>query len=226
MCLTLFMLLLLSSKTMQGQGEIAYFHASRVQTASPEWNTPFHAQVVDFRARRIGADVRLEWRTLREIGNRAFEIQRASSSSRGWRSIGSIPGGADGDLPRSYNFHDKRVPEEDLRYMLRITGHDERIQYSPIITAPATGILRSFDIEAESTRNRAHIIIELMRHDIISLELTDGSGTVIDRILAARKLPSGRHSFAMDCSSMPEGSYELQLETSEGRYTRDYQHRR
>ncbi|MBR9979280.1 MAG: hypothetical protein KFH87_14445 [Bacteroidetes bacterium] len=227
-CLAMLLILPLLSGMAAGQDGIAQMLVPAFSSPVhvPDGNTLFHAQVVDFHARRIGTDVLLEWRTVREIGNHEFEVQRASSSSRGWRRVGSIPGGADGQMPRDYRYNDKRVPDEDLRYMLRITGYDGSIQYSHIVSAPSQGILRSFDIETETSRAMARIIIDLMRKDVISLQVTDESGLLIDRILARRQLPVGRHSFSMDCSALSDGMYELKLETSEGNYTKRYHYRR
>jgi hypothetical protein len=185
----------------------------------------FHTELSKLRASRTGTDVRLEWITLSEVGNRGFEVQRASSESRGWQQVGFVPGGADGQFTRDYSIVDRRVPPEDLRYMLRIIGDDGMIQYSQIITVPVSGILHSFVVNAvaENSRTAANVVVDLLREDIVSLQFNDMRGNVIEHLAARKKLPIGKHDFAVDCSSLPRGKYEFLLFTSEGQYRRNYE---
>jgi hypothetical protein len=170
----------------------------------------------------------LEWTTIIEVGNRGFEVQRASSESRGWQQVGFVPGGADGQFPREYNSLDRRVPPEDLRYMLRIIGDDGMIQYSQIITVPVSGILRTFLVNTEvANATRApHVVVDLIREDVVSLQLTDHKVNILENVASRKKLPIGKHDFSVDCSNLPRGRYEFLLFTSEGQYRRNYEVRK
>ena len=97
-----------------------------------------HAEVRKFEGVRSGRDVYLEWLTLREAENQGFEVQRASSESRGWQEVGFVQGQGDSGDERHYQFRDRDVPPEDLRYMLRVRGADGFIQYSQIISVPVS----------------------------------------------------------------------------------------
>lgn len=188
---------------------------------------PFHAEVSKLKGLRIGRDVHLEWLTLRESRNRGFEVQRASSDSRGWRQVGFVQSGGDGAFERNYRFHDANVPPEDLRYMLRIVGDDGLIQYSQIITVPVSGTLRSFVVGAEQDFSPLPVArVELTRDETVSLQLADYRGNVIERVANNTPLASGRHEFTLDFSKLPAGNYEIILHTSEGRYRRTYEHRK
>jgi hypothetical protein len=186
-----------------------------------------HAEVRKFEGVRSGRDVYLEWITLREDGNQGFEVQRASSESRGWQDVGFVQGQGDSGDERRYQFRDRDVPPEDLRYMLRVRGADGFIQYSQIISVPVSGILRSFRVGGgdEMTTVRT-ATVELANEENISLVLTDHRGNLIDRIAGQTALASGRHDFPIDFSRLPEGQYELHLYTSEGRYRRTYEYRK
>lgn len=188
---------------------------------------PFHAEVSKLKGLRIGRDVHLEWLTLRETRNRGFEVQRASSDSRGWRQVGFMQGGGDGAFERKYDFRDANVPPEDLRYMLRIVGDDGLVQYSQIISVPVSGTLRSFIVGAEQEFSPLPIArVELTRDETVSLQLADYRGNVIERVASNRQLASGKHEFTLDFSKLPSGEYEIILHTSEGRYKRMYEHRK
>ncbi|MBE0644061.1 MAG: hypothetical protein IH600_08275 [Bacteroidetes bacterium] len=204
------------------------FPALGMQEMFRSSDIPFHTELSKLRANRIGPDVLLEWITLSEVGNRGFEVQRASSDSRGWKQAGFIPGGGDGSFARTYSFRDRRVPPEDLRYMLRIIGDDGMIQYSQIISVPVSGTLRAFVVrtEEDDPRTAPNVTVDLLNDDVISLQLTDHRGNIIENIVSKREISSGKHEFAVDCSRLPSGQYEFLLFTSEGRYNRAYDHRR
>ncbi|MFZ1731416.1 MAG: hypothetical protein WBQ23_07225 [Bacteroidota bacterium] len=190
--------------------------------------TPFHTELDKLTATRVGLDVQLEWITLSEIGNRGFEVQRASSESRGWQQVVFVPGGSDGRLTRNYSALDRRVPPEDLRYMLRMVGDDGMIQYSQIITVPVSGILRSFAVNLETINAETgpRLIVELLRNDVVSLQVTDFHGNVLEQIVSQKKLSVGKHDFLVDCSRYTNGEYNFLLSTSEGQYRRSYLHQR
>ena len=186
-----------------------------------------HAEVRKLEGTRVGRDVYLEWITLRESGNQGFEVQRASSDSRGWKDVGFVQGLGDSGDERLYQFRDRDVPPEDLRYMLRVRGTDGMIQYSQINSVPVSGTVRSFRInDGDDDTPVRTATIELAQDENISLLLIDRRGNVIDRIAGRTALVSGRHDFPIDFSRLPEGSYELHLHTSEGRYRRTYDYRK
>lgn len=188
---------------------------------------PFHAEVSKLKGLRIGRDVHIEWLTQRETRNRGFEVQRASSESRGWRQVGFVQSGGDGAFDRKYDFRDGNVPPEDLRYMLRIVGDNGLVQYSQIISVPVSGTLRSFVVGAAQDFSPLPIArVELTRDETVSLQLADYRGNVIERVASNRLLASGSHEFPIDFSKLPSGEYEIILHTSEGRYKRLYEHRK
>lgn len=186
-----------------------------------------HVDVRKFEGTRSGRDVLLRWTTVREVANKGFEVQRASSLSRGWETVAFVPGTGSSSVDLDYQHRDRDAPPEDLRYMLRSVGTDGLIQYSQIISVPVSGILRSFDFSAQGgILSVMHATIELTREEMVSLHLADARGNVIERLAERAPLSSGRYEFPVDVSRLPEGSYELYLYTSEGRYRRSYEHRK
>jgi hypothetical protein len=201
--------------------------ASRRDSAGPRLAS-VHAEISRLRAVRFGSEIVVDWETLSETGNRGFEVHRACSESRGWQNRGFVQGGFDGRSTREYRFVDRGVPPEDVRYMLRILGHDGMIQYSQIITVPVKGILRSFVVSPapEDATSAASITVDLEKDDVITLQLADDRDNIIERIVSDKQLPSGRHDFTIDGDRLPSGSYDILLFTSEGRFRRSYEHRK
>ncbi len=189
---------------------------------------PLQAEINRFRASRNGSEIMVEWETLSETGNRGFEVHRACAESRGWQNRGFVQGGFDGRFTREYRFLDRGVPQDDVRYMLRIISNDGMIQYSQIITVPVTGVLRSFEVspEPEDATSAASITVDLQHDDVISLQLADHRDNIIQDIISEKELSRGKHDFTIDGEKLPAGSYDILLFTSEGKFRRRYEHQR
>ncbi|MDT8324069.1 MAG: hypothetical protein RRA94_08165 [Bacteroidota bacterium] len=180
------------------------------------------AVVTKFTGQREGRDVRLHWVTARESGNRGFEVQRASSLSRGWERLHFVPGFGSSTLEQNYQFTDRSAPPEDVRYMLRILGSDGMVQYSQIITVPAGSMLRSFTVQPlrEDEEKIFRARIDLTEAGVTALSVIDQKGLTLLRVMAATQLEAGKHDFIVDCSKVPHGTYTLMLHIPEGRYSR------
>lgn len=192
------------------------------QAASSADARPIRAVVTQFTGQRKGKDVQLHWVTARESGNRGFEVQRASSLSRGWERITFVPGFGSSRLDQDYHVTDRDAPPEDVRYMLRIIGDDGMVQYSQIISVPAGSMLRTFTAEPVSEQEDRvfRASVELTEGGVTALSVIDHKGLTLLRVMAATRLDAGRHDFIVDCSKVPRGEYTLMLHIPEGRYTR------
>jgi len=187
---------------------------------------PYHgapaADIREFSAVRQGRNVLLQWTSLRETGIQEYEIQRASSESRGWRRAGGVAG-VNGANPHRYSYIDRNVPAEDVRYMLRVHGFSGEFLYSNIIAAPLQSPVRSFDINpANNAGQRKHSIVSMVLTEKVSvtLLLVDRSGRTLTRLLESTELPVGVHTFPVDYSALTPGMYYIRLLTPEGDFHR------
>jgi hypothetical protein len=179
------------------------------------------AEIGKFTGTRQGRDVLLEWQTQNEQHVLTYEIQRASSASRGWERIGLVAA-ANGRLPQTYTFLDRNVPAEDVRYLLRIHGRNGEIVYSDIIVARLNSVIRSFSVAPEpSGRVNTYVIsIGVNKPGPVELLLSDEQGRTIEKIYAASELPTGQHTFSLDGSRLSAGSYAVKLQTADGDFSR------
>ncbi len=111
--------------------EYAVIHAVPIQLAS------FTAAVVN------NHTVRLDWRTISEVNNYGFEVERAIGSPTGFVVITTsiIPGHGTTNEPRNYTFTDNNAPSGRLYYRLKQIDLDGTINYTePISVDVLTGV--------------------------------------------------------------------------------------
>jgi hypothetical protein len=180
------------------------------------------AEIQKFSGTRQGRHVLLDWTTQHEREVLHYEIQRASSNSRGWERIGLLAA-TNGNLPQTYTFLDRNVPAEDVRYLLRIHGKNGEILYSDIIVARLNSSIRSFSVVPEpSGRVNTYLIsVGVNKPGPVELLLSDENGRTIEKIYAASELPKGEHTFNLDGSRLSAGSYAVKLQTADGDFLRN-----
>jgi len=111
--------------------EYAVIHAVPIQLAS------FTAVVIN------NHTVRLDWRTISEVNNYGFEVERAVGSPTGFVVITTsiIPGHGTTNEPQNYTFTDNNTPSGRLYYRLKQIDLDGTINYTePISVDVLTGV--------------------------------------------------------------------------------------
>jgi hypothetical protein len=219
-------------------GVVSDSHSSSVQSSAPflvaegvrlpaaeemlSMRWPGRASISTFTGVREGKHVRLEWLTTSEVNNQGFDVQRASSDSRGWERLIFVPGSGNSRMEQRYSHEDRQAPPEDLRYMLRVLGNDGTVQYSQIITVAAGSVLRSLIVRGPTdTFGKFYTAeIELSDEASVSIHLLDQMGNILVRTMSSQPLKQGRSSVPIDCSQLPEGSYELLVFIPDGRVSR------
>lgn len=98
-------------------------------------SSPLPIQLSYFNATRYAQhNVILRWRTMSEINNYGFEVQkRLSSSGSMFMTIGFVPGNGTTNDPHTYSFVDATAEPQALLYRLRQIDLDGTIQYSEAV---------------------------------------------------------------------------------------------
>jgi len=178
-------------------------------------------QIRRFRGARNGRDVTLEWSTQGECDLLHYEIQRASSQSRGWKKIDIVPAN-NGIQSQTYSYLDRNAPAEDVRYLLRVHGKNNELLYSDIIIVPIEGVIRSFAVMPEpfGKLNSYVVSIGSVKPAEISLTLMTAAGQTVKKIFGPTGVDAGDHTFNLDCSDHSAGDYIVRLETPDGDFQR------
>jgi len=93
-------------------------------------------ELVDFKAALLEDEVVLQWRTVSELNNQGYYVQR-SADARNWKDLGFQAGAGTTVETQQYMFHDENPLPSLNYYRLRQTDFDGRSEYSPIVIADA-----------------------------------------------------------------------------------------
>ncbi len=106
-----------ANRDLTNQGD--YVYLAQLATNEQIINSSFEIEFEFFEA-NVDADglVRLRWKTLQEVDNQQFEIER-SDDGQSFATIDVIPGAGTSDQGRTYNYTDDEQPVDTVFYRLR-----------------------------------------------------------------------------------------------------------
>jgi hypothetical protein len=184
-------------------------------------------QLVSFTASvRANNNVELNWRTLSEISNYGFFVQkRRAQSGELWTEIpGSfVAGHGTTNIPHDYEFTDLNVPNGTWQYRLRQVdlGGGENFA-DPIQVSIVTSVAENSPAEFKLYQNYpnpfnplTNFQFSIVSYQLSILKIYDMLGREVATLIN-EPLAAGMHTVAWDATGFPSGVYTYKL-TSGGR---------
>ena len=157
---------------------------------------PLPVVLVNFAARRRGADVALSWTTASELNNARFEVQRSLDGQQ-FTPVATVAGHGTAAQAHQYTALDPAAPAELLYYRLAQVDNNGHIAFSSVVALNAGGRVGLYP-------NPARDRLTIFAPAGTPVRVLDLLGRVV---LALALPPSGEVSVA----ALPTGSYVLQV---------------
>ncbi|HXF99224.1 MAG TPA: YCF48-related protein [Bacteroidota bacterium] len=186
---------------------------------------PLPVQLASFTATVInGNSVQLEWRTISEINNYGFEVQRALSQPTNFITLpGSfIPGHGTTNEPQTYSYLDPNVPYGRLYYRLKQIDLDGTIHHSQAISLDVlTDVTEAATPESYVLKQNypnpfnpsTTIEFSLPKDEHVALRIYNALGEVV-ATLVNEQLRAGTHKRVFSASGLASGVYFYKLSTT------------
>ena len=166
-------------------------------------NVALPVEMGDFEAAILEGEVHLNWRTISELNNESFEIERFSFNQ--WESIGSIAGQGTSPVANSYFYIDSKPYQGVNYYRLKQFDTDGRFTYSKSISVnidteivrispnPSNGIInislprriKNAKIQVLDMQGRIIHEINSNQQSEIQIELNNNSGLYYLNVIAS-----------------------------------------
>ncbi len=187
---------------------------------------PLPVQLVSFSASLLPPTVLLEWRTLTEVNNYGFYIQRGGPGAEAPADIPGafVPGGGTTSVPQRYSWTDSMPLPVNLRYRLKQVDLDGTIHYSHQIAVDASVLAVSeqgwkspegLEVWPNPFNPGATVGFVLRVRSRVSVSVCDVLGRVI-LTLADCFMEPGFHTLPLDGSRLASGAYFCSLQTNAG----------
>jgi len=203
---------LLSILTVSG-GRVNIKLPARSYAVWVENENPFPVELNSFSASAIGKDVKLSWKTVTEVNNYGFEIERSVLNSE-WYKIGFVNGNGNSNSPKDYSFVDTKVNAGKYSYRLKQIDNDGKFEYSKTIEIDVNNE-KKFELSQNYPNpfNPATTIqFRLPQTGLVKLPLFNILGQEV-RTLVNEFMEAGTHSVNFDASELNSGIYIYKLES-------------
>jgi hypothetical protein len=160
---------------------------------------------------RNGSKTQLSWKTLTEINNAGFEIQRSADGRyfTGIANIASKAAGGNSSEPISYFYDDMKPLAGANYYRLKQIDKDGKISYSNIVYLKGI-VVNNLIVSAvypNPTRDVLKASVQAPLAETITFIVTDMMGKTISRQVT--NVISGDNTININVANLPSGSYLL-----------------
>ncbi|MCW3074518.1 MAG: hypothetical protein JWP69_1587 [Flaviaesturariibacter sp.] len=196
--------------TVSGQTAFSPFAISEAEGALP-------VTLVSFCGRRVASGNLLKWETASEVNNRGFELQ-VSSDGRVYSKLSFIPSAAAGgnSTERLLYSYTHATSGTKKFYRLKQVDFDGRFKMSATINVhPGDAVnFKLTNVVPNPVLGTLNFQVEAPIKTIVQLYLSDGFGRVVKQ--AATAIEAGTNAMQLNMSTLPAGTYLLQVVTKDG----------
>ena len=205
----------------------AYAGASTGSETGGVWrsNEPLPIELTSFTAQGSGDAVVLEWKTLSEVDNFGFRVERSSEAASGFLPIsGLIPGHGTTNVPHSYTFTDTPpLAGNAFYYRLENLDLDGAVHYSdPISVDVLNGVAQEGTPTEYALRQNypnpfnptTTIHYALPRASHVTLSVHDMLGREVS-VLVNEGREAGVHEVKFDGAGLSSGVYLYRLQAGD-----------
>ncbi|MDT8322492.1 MAG: T9SS type A sorting domain-containing protein [Bacteroidota bacterium] len=180
---------------------------------------PLPVELSYFSGALMEEDVHLKWRTITELQNHAFHVQR-STDQRSWKDITVIPGAGTSNTPHAYGHVDAgigaRYAGQRLYYRLLQVDRDGTENYSSVLEVLPTAATAQMQIYPNPVRSDAVSTVQLNISEPMDgvLNVYDASGRQLPQYAQQLSLFNGTHVVPLSLSGASPGSYFLEFRSA------------
>ncbi len=179
--------------------------------------TPLPVELTSFTATINKDKVELNWKTVSEVNNYGFEIQRKINNSQltmnNWEKIGFVKGSGTSNSAKEYFYTDDEVNNGKYSYRLKQIDNDGQYKYSNVVDVNVDNRPTEFALSQNYPNPfnpTTTINFALPLQSNVTLTIYNSLGQKVTTIING-VLPAGNHSVNFNASRLSSGIYIYQL---------------
>ncbi len=216
-----------ASATLQVPGGVTYSGVTRVlqllvlgrtttgiRTAQITWGA-LPVELSSFSAMVNNTTVDLTWKTLEEVNNSGFEVERKTSDSQTWEKIGFVEGHGTTTTSYFYTFADRNLATGSYNYRLKQIDYNGNFEYHNLSSEVVIGTPVSFALSQNFPNPfnpETKINFQIPTDGFVSLKVFDNSGKEVST-LVNQSMNAGFHTANFNASTLSSGVYFYRLES-------------
>lgn len=172
-------------------------------------------ELSSFTSSVVNGSVLLNWKTVSELNNSGFEVQRSYKSDDVWIKMGFVTGSGTTSNERSYSFEDRNLASGIYHYRLKQVDYNGNFEYKNLSNEVVVGKPITFALNQNYPNPfnpSTKISFEIPIDGIVSLKIFDVSGKEVMTLIDGFKT-ADYYTVSFDARSLPSGVYFAKLVT-------------
>jgi hypothetical protein len=202
-----------------GTGQVksvqSHTFASPIYVAVGYEINPLPVELLSFEGELVEGATQLDWQTTREVNSLLFEVQRSTSPSQGFQSLGAIEAAGNSSTLQDYSYLDRDLPNAPvLYYRLKQVDLDGSAEFSKVVAVRPSNTLPNdaplWQVGPNPTNGRNLQINGLHKEaHQTTARLISADGRVLFR--SSGELPQVEARLAQRLNELPAAPYMLHL---------------
>lgn len=166
----------------------------------------------------------LSWRTIAEINNLGFEIQRKRKGANEWNTVGFVKGKGNSNNVNNYTFFDKLSSEGIYFYRLKQIDYDGKYKYTSVISLIYKKEIKAFLLEQNYPNpfnSFTKIKFEIPYKTELTLDIYDIRGQKIITLVKGT-YEAGFYEINFNADFLSAGNYFYVLSTNEQKIVKKF----
>ncbi|MDQ3019218.1 MAG: T9SS type A sorting domain-containing protein [Bacteroidota bacterium] len=178
------------------------------------WDCPLPVEISSFNSSVTGRNVMLEWKTITELNNARFEVERSVNNN--WIKIGSIEGSGTTSSPKNYSYLERGLNSGTYSYRLKQVDINGNFEYYNLFKEVIIGIPNNFEL-AQNYPNpfnpSTRIEYSIPYEGKVRLTIYDAMGKEVSKLVDNNQT-AGYYTVDFYASNLSSGIYYYQIEVS------------
>jgi len=158
-------------------------------------------------------NVTLSWTTVSELNNSSFSIERKSSVSADWNTIGSVGGNGTSNVQHSYSYTDRNLNTGTYNYRLKQIDYNGNFEYFELSSEVSVGMPGDLTLNQNYPNpfNPAtKISFDIPKDGMVTLKVYDYIGREVATLVNEHR-SAGYYSIEFNGSNLTSGIYFYKL---------------
>lgn len=184
------------------------------RTAQITWGA-LPVELQSFASLVYGNNVDLSWKTLEEVNNAGFVVERKLASAENWERVGYVEGHGTTTTSYIYTFTDRNLTAGTYNYRLKQVDYNGNYEYHTLSNEVIIGTPNEFSLYQNYPNPfnpETKINFQIPTSGFVSLKVFDNSGKEVATLVSS-EMASGYHSATFNASGLSSGVYFYKLET-------------
>jgi len=177
------------------------------------YNSPMPVELVSFSSTISGRNVKLMWKTAREVNNKGFEIERKIQNGL-WINTGFVNGNDNSNEMNEYSYYDNNLNTGKYNYRLKQIDFNGNYKYYDLNGTVEIGLPAKFSLSQNYPNPfnpSTKIDFELPVESSVSLKVFDLSGKEVMSPVNNETMKAGYHTAVINSGGLSSGVYFYRL---------------